>query len=285
MRLIPGPFWNRIKISITAILISLTSVYATDDSLRVKYVSIVNFDHSLIPAQEIYGTCWDSLHVDSPGFRAELLSDGYEIHLVEDDCGYTHPIKGEINSDFGWRWNRIHKGMDIDLHIGDSIFAAFDGVVRIVKNDYYGFGNYVLIRHYNGLETIYAHLSGFAVEPNQTVRSGELLGFGGNTGRSTGPHLHFECRFMGQAFDPKYIIDFNQFLLKDTKVTIQESWYLYYLNPYKYELQFAKYYRIRKGDTLSAIARRYGTTVNNLCRLNGIHRNTILRIGRTIRVR
>ena len=273
------------KLIVLLLLFASFSLSAADDSLEVKWVNAHKFDKSLIPAQEIYGQCWDSLHVDSPGFRKELLEGGFPIQLVENDCEYHHPFQGQINSKFGWRWSRMHKGMDIDLNIGDPIGAAFDGVVRIVKNDYYGFGNYILIRHYNGLETIYAHLSKFAVVPNQTVRAGELIGYGGNTGRSTGPHLHFETRFMGQAFDPTIIIDFDSFKLKQNETVIEEAWFLYYLNPYQYQAQYAKYYKIRKGDTLGHIARRHGTTVSALCRLNGINRNTILRIGRVIRVR
>ncbi|MBR9860918.1 peptidoglycan DD-metalloendopeptidase family protein [bacterium] len=256
-----------------------------DDSLSAKYVNHHNFDRSLIPAMDIYGTQWDSLHIDSPWFEIAKLDTIFDLKLVEEDCEYVHPYKGPLNSKFGWRWNRMHKGMDIDLNMGDPIVAAFDGVVRIVKNDYYGFGNYVMIRHYNGIETLYAHLSRFNVLPNQTVRAGDVIGYGGNTGRSTGPHLHFETRFLGQAFDPSLIIDFDEFALKNKEISIDKTWFPYLVDPYKYQMQYAKYYRIRKGDTLSHIARRQGTTVTALCRLNGINRNTILRIGRTIRVR
>ena len=210
---------------------------------------------------------------------------GYGLTLVESDCEYVHPFKGRVTSKFGYRWGRMHKGIDIDLVTGDPVVAAFDGVVRISKYNHGGFGHYVMIRHYNGLETIYGHLSKRLVECNQTVRAGELIGLGGNTGRSTGSHLHFETRFKGKAFDPTKIIDFTNFSLKQESIVIDKTWFPYITNSYQYQQKFATYHKIRRGDTLSGIARRYGTSVSALCRLNRINRNTILRIGRTLRVR
>lgn len=255
------------------------------DSLIYHRLSPNYFDPGLIPCRDLYGDNWDSTNVDSFMFDPRTMPDEVTLDLVDSSCGYTHPFYGLITSRFGYRWSRMHKGIDIDLVTGDKVVAAFDGVVRISRYNYGGFGHYVLIRHYNGLETIYGHLSKRLVKVNQSVKSGEVIGLGGNTGRSTGSHLHFETRYIGKAFDPEYIIDFKEGKLKSPTIVIKKSWFLYITSPYDYQKKYAKYHTIKSGDTLSHIARKYGTSVSALCRLNGINRNTILRVGRTIRVR
>lgn len=102
----------------------------------------------------------------------------------------------------------MHKGIDVKVYIGDTICAAFDGKVRVVNYDANGYGYYIVIRHSNGLETVYGHLSKQLVKINQIVKSGEPIGLGGNTGRSTGSHLHFETRLCGMALNPSYMFDF-----------------------------------------------------------------------------
>ena len=178
------------------------------------------------------------------------------------------------------------------MQIGDTIYAAFDGKIRVVADQgrRTGYGKYVVIRHDNGLETIYGHLSKQMVTENEYVRSGQPIGLGGNTGRSTGPHLHFETRLIGQELNPELLFDFpNQDVTGDT--------YTYYSAKAKRkaaQLARAKgekvpadldvrYYKVRKGDTLSKIAQRHGVSVNELCRLNNIKRTTILRLGQLIR--
>ena len=131
-----------------------------------------------------------------------------------DVTGYVHPIKGRVTSNYGYRprFRRMHKGIDLGLSVGDTIVAAFDGKIRIAKFERRGYGYYLVIRHDNGLETVYGHLSRFLVKPDQYVRAGEPIALGGNTGRSTGPHLHFETRFMGLAINPAAIIDFENYV-------------------------------------------------------------------------
>ena len=257
--------------------------------VEIKPISIHDFDLNLLPAQAIYGTSWDSSNVDKPMYNAEMMSLGYLIDLIQDGCEYAHPFKGVVTSKYGWRRSRWHKGIDIDLDIGDPVYAAFDGVVRIQRYNPGGFGNYVLIRHYNGLETIYGHLSEAIVSLNQTVIAGQIIGFGGSTGRSTGSHLHFETRLMGQAFDPSRIIDFSTFTIKQPHAYINNTWFPYIKGSNTHAnvrpASAKRYHKIRRGDTLYGIARRNGTTVNAICRLNGISRNTTLRIGRTLRVK
>ncbi|MBI1305796.1 MAG: peptidoglycan DD-metalloendopeptidase family protein [Bacteroidetes bacterium] len=259
------------------------------DSLQIEesgFVSFVDFDHQLIPCADLYHFSWDSLNVDLPRLDAKDSSDGICLSLVESDCGYFHPCPGDINSDYGWRKYRMHKGVDIDLETGDSVFAAFDGVVRIAKYNYGGFGNYVLIRHYNGLETLYGHLSVRLVQPNQTVRAGEVIGLGGSTGRSTGPHLHFETRYKGLPIDPNRIIAFDSQSLKlDTLSLTVQDFKAVTPPPSSTTRSSVSYYKVKSGDTLWSISRRYGTTVDRICRLNGISRNSTLRIGQRLRIR
>ena len=243
----------------------------------------------LTPAQSIYGRSWDHSNVDLPKYNHEKMKLGYHLDLIDSSCGYVHPIKGIINSKYGWRRSRWHKGIDIDLETGDPVFAAFDGVVRIQRYNRGGFGNYVMIRHYNGLETLYGHLSKALVKINQSVRAGEIIGYGGSTGRSSGPHLHFEVRLMGQAFDPARIIDFKTYQLKDTQIYVNHTWFPYIKNGNPknqvYPAYAKRYHKIRSGDTLFGLSLKYGTSVSTICRINGIRRTTVLRIGRTLRVK
>ena len=126
------------------ILLFLCSFGAKAQTIQeTKPIKFWDFDRSLIPAKSIYGLSWESANVDSPWFDAERVSFGFLLNLVEEDCDYIHPFEGPITSGFGWRWGRMHKGIDIDLDIGDPVFAAFDGVVRIAKYNYGGFGNYI----------------------------------------------------------------------------------------------------------------------------------------------
>ena len=159
----------------------------------------------------------------------------------------------------------------------------------------------MIIRHANGVEAYYRHLSERLVEPNQWVEAGQTIGLGGSTGRSTGPHLHYETRYYGQSFDPERLIDFKNGTLSRETFLLKKSFFSIYSNAGQdFEDEIAneeqdkkeaaekaamKYYKIRSGDTLGGIARRYGTTVTNICRLNGIKSTTVLRIGRSLRVR
>ena len=232
------------------------------------------------PVADIY-TYWSTTQIH---YRDTTFSiDSSILALVNDSSRYCHPFEGNITSKFGMRRYRWHYGTDIDLITGDTVRAAFDGIVRIHRYNKGGYGNTVVIRHYNGLETLYGHLSKYLVDTGDYVRAGDPIGLGGNTGRSTGSHLHFETRYRGKAIDPEKIIDFAAFELRSDTLVIDSAAFDYL--PELAELNSAKYYRIRSGDTLSHIARRYGTSVNTLCRLNGIKPTTILRIGRTIRVR
>lgn len=217
----------------------------------------------------------DRVHV----YADAAMPDSFTIDLK----GFCMPTESrKITSKYGPRRRRMHKGVDVKVYIGDTIRSAFDGKVRVVSYERRGYGKYVVIRHDNGLETIYGHLSKQLVGENQIVKAGEPIGLGGNTGRSTGSHLHFETRFLGQEIDPSKMFDFpNQDIVADT--------YTYY-KPGSRKKAGSKdggseirYYRVRKGDTLSKIAARQGVTVKRLCQLNGITTRTTLRIGQVLR--
>lgn len=209
--------------------------------------------------------------------------------------GFVMPFDGRVTSRYGWRRGRYHNGTDIDLNTGDTVRAAWTGKVRYAKFNKSGFGNLVIIRHQNGLETFYAHLSKHLVAPNQEVKAGDPIGLGGNTGHSYGSHLHFEVRFYDAPMDPEQIIDFKNKQLKDDNLMVHAKLFRPGAKASSNHSHgnvassgssgSRKYYRIRSGDTLSAIAQRNRTTVSKLCRLNGIRPTTILRVGKNLRVR
>ena len=251
----------------------------------------------------IFDRYWDTTRL-SP-YREipyEQLPTSLVVELLDSTNGYHTPYKpAPVRSRYGPRRGRAHQGVDLSLKAGEPIYAVFSGRVRISQYNRGGYGNLVIIRHDNGLETYYAHLSERLVSPNQWVEAGQIIGLGGSTGRSTGPHLHFETRYYGQSFDPERLIDFKSGTLCRTTFLLKRRYFSIYSRAEqnfedeianeeqdkkeKEEREAMRYHKIRSGDTLGAIARRYGTTVNNICRLNGIKSTTTLRIGRTLRVR
>ena len=252
----------------------------------------------------IFEKYWDTTtlfpykEVDMSGMPKSVVID-----LVDSLTSYHCPYQGSVHprGKYGPRRRRQHQGVDLPLKMGDPVYATFCGRVRISQYNKGGYGNLVIIRHDNGLETYYGHLSERLVEPDQWVEAGQIIGLGGSTGRSTGPHLHFETRYYGQSFDPERLIDFKNGTLNRETFLLKKSFFSIYSNAGQdfedeignegqdkkeaAEKAAMKYYKIRSGDTLGGIARRYGTTVTNLCRLNGIKSTTVLRIGRSLRVR
>lgn len=230
---------------------------------------------------DVFAYDWDHFecHVDS--IDLSLSEDTIHLNWVDSRHGdFNMPHEGELRSTFGWRGRRYHYGVDLKLNTGDTVYSAFDGKIRFARYNSGGYGNLVVVRHYNGMETYYAHLSRFLVDTNEYVRSGQAIGLGGSTGRSSGPHLHFEVRYMGNAIDPEEVIDFHsgELVAKEMDVTSE-------LFKYKKEMRSRKFHRVRSGDTLTGLANRYHTSVNSICRLNGISRNSVIRIGQNLRVR
>ncbi len=237
-----------------------------------------------------YYAIWDTRNLNPYRVDARQFKDTVELNLIDPVYNRTWKmplVKNPVTSSFAYRWNRWHYGTDLDLDRMDSVRSVFDGVVRIVKWDGGGYGNYILVRHYNGLETLYGHLTKSLVETGQFVKAGELIGWGGSTGRSTGPHLHFEVRYEGNPINPESMYDFPKELLISTTYTITPETYKYLtqVGSRTYQGRKGMYYRVKSGDNLGAIARKYNTSVANLCKLNRIRPTTILSVGRRLRVR
>lgn len=256
---------------------------ATEKIATLEEILIEAEEELMFPADELYGSNWDNRWVDP--FRVDkdvTFPDSCEI-----DCtSFILPIDCDlrVTSKYGPRRRRMHRGIDLKVQIGDTIRAAFSGKVRIRNFERRGYGNYLVLRHPNGLETVYGHLSKFLVDVNDVIRAGDPIALGGNTGRSTGSHLHFETRFLGQAINPAEIIDFDNgiphkdlYVFRNVKINGRNS------NIYTSSDNQLVYHRVKSGDTLGKIARMYGTTINELCRLNGIKSTSTLRIGQSLR--
>lgn len=271
---------------------------AVDSVALSRLIQIEQFDS---PAADLYDE-WENKYAH----RATALPDSFNIDLR----GFCMPTESRvITSNFGARWGRQHKGLDVKVYIGDTIRAAFSGKVRIVRYEARGYGKYVVIRHYNGLETIYGHMSKQLVTEDQEVRAGEPIGLGGNTGRSTGSHLHFETRLCGVALNPALMFDFrNQDVVDD--------YYMFRRSSYEHESVAAnqlrgvgnkytsadgddvelttaapaatyaknvRFHKVKSGETLSSIARKRGTTIDALCKLNRIGKKMRLMPGQILK--
>jgi len=236
---------------------------------------------------DLYNAIWDTTRINPYMVDLKLKKDTTLLRLVHDPmCDYSHPACGEITSEFGWRKYRYHYGIDINLETGDLVLAAFEGTIRVARYSP-SYGYYVIIRHLNGLETLYAHLSQIQVIAGEYVQAGDAVGLGGNTGHSRGSHLHFEVRFLGQQINPRDIISFEQYACTNPEIQITSKSfdYLHIAAKHKAELTARKYYKVRRGDTLSKIAKKNRTTVSKLCKLNKIKKKAKLGVGRRIRVR
>ncbi len=235
---------------------------------------------------------FDTSAIHYPKFDFSQKQDTTFLYLASKRKGevYVHPYNGRTTSYFGPRGRRFHYGIDIALATGDPVVAAFHGTVRIAKfNKTYG--NLVVVRHENGLETFYAHLSAIDVEAGDVVKAGQQIGLGGNTGRSRGSHLHFEVRYLGAAINPEHVINFNKYcLLSDTLLLTKETFkHQSSVERQKqlastYNKKKSKFYTVRRGDTLASIAKKNRTTVKQLCKLNKINAKKPIQAGKKLRV-
>lgn len=252
--------------------------FQINDSLNGHYSSIFEYR-------------WDTLYLRTSRTPSATIKDTLICLRTPEYTKFQMPVKGKVISEFGWRGRRIHTGIDIKLNKGDTVYCSFDGIVRISRY-LSGYGNIVVVRHFNGIETVYSHLDKRLVNVNDTLKAGQILGLGGRTGRATTEHLHFETRYKEQPFNPRLIIDFeNHSLKKDTLFITQQSFSFkknidnnYTANNSSNSNTNDKVHVVQKGDTLYSIARRYNTTVNDLCKTNGISENRILSIGQTIKI-
>jgi murein DD-endopeptidase MepM/ murein hydrolase activator NlpD len=275
-----------------------------DDTTQVVSTSAITYDSAdsllMFPSHDLYGS-WDTSACHPNLFYQQFTGDSATVYLLDDwNCGFTMPRKGIITSEFGWRRRRPHYGTDINLATGDTVAAAFDGKVRIARY-IQGYGNVVIIRHNNGLETVYGHLSKLLVQPEESVVSGMTIGLGGNTGRSYGSHLHFEIRFLGRALDTEDIIDYEKGEVKNNSFVIfkedfDAKYNLRSIHAHQVSKSHAasryapvktkggRLVTIRNGDTLEKIARRNHLTIDTLCKKNGIKRGKVLRVGQKLKV-
>lgn len=270
----------------------------------VALARIMQTENAENPSSDLYED-WNNRYAH----RATALPDSFRIDLRH----FCMPTPSRVlTSNFGSRWGRQHKGLDIKVYIGDTIRAAFSGKVRIVRYEAAGYGKYVVIRHNNGLETIYGHMSKQLVEEDQEVRAGDPIGLGGNTGRSTGSHLHFETRLCGVALNPALMFDFkNQDVVGD--------FYTFHRSSYERESVAAtrlrgvdgspagridsdeddielataapaatystdvRFHKVAAGETLHSIAKKRGMTVDALCKLNHISKSMRLMPGQILK--
>lgn len=307
---------SKIKKSIVVVLASLAVTPVLAQDLLANQAKIdrkMRVVDSVMMKQLIQNEVWESPAADlydewsnEYTHRQTALPDTFRIDLRD----FVMPTPSRVvTSNFGARWGRQHKGLDIKVYIGDTIRAAFSGKIRIVRYEPSGYGKYVVIRHPNGLETIYGHMSKQLVRENQEVRAGQPIGLGGNTGRSTGSHLHFETRLCGVALNPALMFDFrNQDVVGD--------FYTFRRSTYNRESSQATrlrgtggeyrggddlqsnmgssrrkaepaarvhYHKVAKGETLYSIARKHNTTVSELCSLNRIKHNVSLKRGQILK--
>ncbi|NEN23608.1 peptidoglycan DD-metalloendopeptidase family protein [Cryomorpha ignava] len=273
MENVPQPVLNAVNIYMTTMedaLAQPTGLYA--------YVPESTAPH---PSDYFYKD-WNT-EVPNP-YRNNLskFDSTLKLMLVDSaqNCGYYPPFEGVVTSHFGWRYGRNHNGIDIDLEVWDPVHSAFAGVVRVAKY-YQGFGRVVVVRHYNGLETLYAHLHRFKVRPGDIIEAGDVVGLGGSSGHSTGSHLHFEVRFQGVPIKPSSLIDFKSNKIRTNVVALQKSG-AFLAVAADNETGVKKVYVVKQGDYLYKIAEKFGTSVDKICTLNNIQSKSSLVTGQKL---
>jgi murein DD-endopeptidase MepM/ murein hydrolase activator NlpD len=235
---------------------------------------------SVYPADAVYGK-WDTKNLFPYGAEMSRHDTTILLTLTGGQMGnYFHPVGGVVTSPFGWRDSTQHQGVDIELHRGDAVSCAFDGMVRIAMRSSSGYGNVVVVRHNNGLETLYAHLYKIKVKPGDFVYAGQTLGLGGSTGHSTGAHLHFETRYKGVPINPKYFISFDDHALVSADFELKKTRW-----GYTAAAADASVYTVQKGDNLYDLSRQFMTSVARLKELNGFTRYPRLKAGDKLIVR
>lgn len=267
------------------------------DNIRMGDNSFIQLMEDIEPEPDIYTEGWNSRSVNP--FKESQVPD----RDVLDVRGFHRPVRGKLTSKYGYRarFGRMHKGVDIALKLNDTIYAAYDGKVRLTNYEPKGYGNYIIMRHPNKLETVYGHLNKILVKPNQVVKAGQPIGLGGSTGRSTGPHLHFETRYMGYAINPSAIINFDN-------GTVHTDHYTFSKKTYTEARSFAsnakhnsasdekgsRYtaasatsgtYTVKSGDSVASIARAYGISTTTLRKLNNMAPEDKITVGQTLKVK
>lgn len=292
-------------------------------SQKAKALPFAENDSTAIPFSALYQNTWGGKNTC---LTTNILNktQNYVLPLQIDSSNFVFPTvrKTLVCSPYGIRSGRMHTGMDIKQNLGDSIVSVWDGIVRMANKSYYGYGGTIVIRHFNGLETLYAHLSKIEVEENQVVKAGELIGYAGRTGRASTEHLHFETRFLYEHFDPRTIIDFTTFSLKTDTLYVRKGKFLSHSThsilenteeqisdtavitneleeeePLITEQKISTktstktisspkttFYTVQKGDTLYAISKKTNVSIDVLCKINNIKPEGILQIGQKLKL-
>lgn len=268
----------------------------SDDQIKlIEKNTFIDLIDDLEPEPDIYTEGWNSKSVN-PFKEADVPNS-----KVIDVTGFHMPVPGKLTSPYGYRarFGRMHKGVDLALRSNDTVYAAFDGKVRLTNYEGKGYGNYVIVRHPNGLETVYGHLNRFLVKPDQVVKAGQPIALGGSTGRSTGPHLHFETRYMGYAINPQAIFDFDRHTTHTDTYTFSKSTYTKPRsfapkttmakndaeNSYKSGVNSKTSYTVKKGDSLASIARSYGMSATTLRKINSMEPTDKIHVGQVLKLK
>lgn len=278
--------------------ISFTEKITEGEKQLVEIVEEVQFGETSEDWIKVadYYSVWDERNIDPYDIDPKDFTGPIVLNLldkVNNRLSSSPTNNGPLTSRFGYRWGRRHSGVDLDIETGDPIYSAFDGIVRIVGWNGNGYGRFVVVRHYNGLETLYGHLNQTDLTANTYIKAGDLIGQGGNTGRSTGSHLHFETRFEGNPFDPMDVFVFPVGALKTEQLVITPETFDVvkskvqdeYAAGTKVKYRKSVFVKVRPGDTLTEIANRNNLSVGELARKNKISINGNLMAGRRLRIR
>ncbi|MFK7781705.1 peptidoglycan DD-metalloendopeptidase family protein [Psychroserpens sp.] len=251
--------------------------------------------NAIIP-RDIKSEYWD--HTVYNPFRDEVVV--FPLQLKFEDSTYASPIGKDkvVTSRYGWRRGRAHKGIDIDLITGDSLFAMFDGIVRMSRYSR-GHGKTVVLRHYNGLETVYAHLSKYGVKENDTIKKGEYIGKGGVSGNARGSHLHLVVNYKGVAINPEYLFEFDASnAIRSKEIWVTQQWTRPYVHNSKRQSKIIpllteaeavaslkkqkKIYVVKRGDTLSRISINNNISIAAICKTNAISKTSVIKPGQKL---
>jgi hypothetical protein len=279
----PGILNKKQLVKIVDSLLDLDHIDAKQIELVNYYNTLLTNNSSMVKTDLNSLNLYEDMELDEaiifPQTPESVLSETMVIEIESDAMSYyTHPKTGVVTSLFGWRDDRMHKGIDVDLNKGEPVVAAFDGKVRIARKAG-GYGNVVVIMHPNGLETVYAHLSKLKVKQGEVVLSGQTIGLGGNTGHSRGSHLHFEVRYKGIPLNPSTFISFDESRLLHNAITIKKSRYGFCAFPSN-----STFHTVQKGECWSVIAKKYGMSTKDLCAMNGTQKRYYLKPGQKIRI-
>lgn len=296
-------YYNEMEVTKTGVWtdtlqVRLSSKGSPKSGSGLQKVLLTDVYEEHIPCDAHYDHNWDNKNIHAYKYDLTQMPDTVEFlltHGLADDFYMPIGNNVRVTSNFGPRGRRHHNGIDLGLRTGEPIRSTFKGRVRIAQYSR-SYGYVVVVRHFNGLETLYAHLSKLKVAEGDLVQAGDVIGLGGNTGRSTGAHLHMEVRYKGHPLDPNEMIDFAAGNLRNHTFTVDRS-YFSSSTPYQSShsnhnhkhvsanTSSKNYHIVRRGDTLSGIASRYGKSLSNLYRLNGLSSKSTLNVGQKIKLR